>query len=125
MIFICPSYISVLKFRVITLNFYSGCISVTTLVLWPRSISCQPIWRDPMIKLYVMFSYYSICVVPLDYRPSNTDNTCRTIANMDIKLDFVPPSLINFISRQLVGSGFRLYQKVYFLSLVVVCFLSN
>ncbi|KAG6640703.1 hypothetical protein I3843_09G023100 [Carya illinoinensis] len=36
----------------------------------------------------------------------------RTIANMDIKLDFVPPSLINFISRQLIGSGFRLYQKV-------------
>ncbi|MBA0850276.1 hypothetical protein Goshw_027746 [Gossypium schwendimanii] len=35
----------------------------------------------------------------------------RTIANMDMKLDFVPPSLINFISRQLVGNGFRLYQK--------------
>ncbi|KAK9290902.1 hypothetical protein L1049_009081 [Liquidambar formosana] len=35
----------------------------------------------------------------------------RTIANMDIKLDFVPPALINFIARQLVGNGFRLYQK--------------
>ncbi|KAK4281746.1 hypothetical protein QN277_013203 [Acacia crassicarpa] len=35
----------------------------------------------------------------------------RTIANMDIKLDIVPPSLINFISRQLIGSGFRLYKK--------------
>ncbi|GMY18922.1 iron-sulfur cluster co-chaperone protein hscb, mitochondrial [Fagus crenata] len=35
----------------------------------------------------------------------------RTIANMDIKLDFFPPSLINFISRQLIGNGFRLYQK--------------
>ncbi|KAH9737870.1 polyketide cyclase/dehydrase/lipid transport superfamily protein [Citrus sinensis] len=35
----------------------------------------------------------------------------RTIANMDIKLDFVPPSLINFISRQLIGNGFKLYQK--------------
>ncbi|GLT38518.1 hypothetical protein SLA2020_127620 [Shorea laevis] len=35
----------------------------------------------------------------------------RTIANMDMKLDFVPPSLINFISRQLIGNGFRLYQK--------------
>ncbi|KAH9613002.1 hypothetical protein KSS87_022040 [Heliosperma pusillum] len=35
----------------------------------------------------------------------------RTIANMDIKLDFVPPSLINFISRQVIGSGFRFYQK--------------
>ncbi|XAR69851.1 hypothetical protein NMG60_11001591 [Bertholletia excelsa] len=30
---------------------------------------------------------------------------------MDIKLDFVPPSFINFISRQLIGSGFKLYQK--------------
>ncbi|KAJ6994323.1 hypothetical protein NC653_017218 [Populus alba x Populus x berolinensis] len=35
----------------------------------------------------------------------------RTIANMDLKLDFVPPSLMNFITRQLVGNGFRLYQK--------------
>jgi hypothetical protein len=31
---------------------------------------------------------------------------------MDVKVDFVPPSLINFISRQLIGNGFRLYQKV-------------
>ncbi|THU59271.1 hypothetical protein C4D60_Mb07t00370 [Musa balbisiana] len=36
----------------------------------------------------------------------------RAIANMDIKLDFVPPSLINFISRQLIGNGHKLYQKV-------------
>ncbi|XP_041027835.1 uncharacterized protein LOC121267823 isoform X1 [Juglans microcarpa x Juglans regia] len=36
----------------------------------------------------------------------------RTITNMDIKLDFIPPSLINFVSRQLIGNGFRLYQKV-------------
>ncbi|XP_074577023.1 uncharacterized protein LOC141833465 isoform X1 [Curcuma longa] len=35
----------------------------------------------------------------------------RVIANMDIKLDFVPPSLINFISRQLIGSAHKLYQK--------------
>ncbi|KAE8732683.1 Calcium-dependent protein kinase 1 [Hibiscus syriacus] len=35
----------------------------------------------------------------------------RTIANMDMKLDFVPPSLINFISRKLAGNGFKLYQK--------------
>ncbi|KAJ6382390.1 hypothetical protein OIU77_030942 [Salix suchowensis] len=35
----------------------------------------------------------------------------RTIANMDLKLDFVPPSLMNFITRQLVGNGFGLYQK--------------
>ncbi|KAL8517589.1 hypothetical protein ACS0TY_015734 [Phlomoides rotata] len=35
----------------------------------------------------------------------------RTIANMDIKLDIAPPSLINFIARQLVGSGFKLYKK--------------
>ncbi|XP_027348030.1 uncharacterized protein LOC113859460 [Abrus precatorius] len=36
----------------------------------------------------------------------------RIIANLDLKLDFVPSSPINFISRQLIGSGFRLYQKV-------------
>ncbi|KAI3822678.1 hypothetical protein L1987_10273 [Smallanthus sonchifolius] len=35
----------------------------------------------------------------------------RTIANMDIKLDFVPPTIINFVSRQLIGSGFKLYKK--------------
>ncbi|XP_050228654.1 uncharacterized protein LOC126677883 [Mercurialis annua] len=35
----------------------------------------------------------------------------RTIATVDLKLDFVPPSLLNFISRQLVGSGFKLFQK--------------
>ncbi|KAL0337090.1 UNVERIFIED_CONTAM: hypothetical protein Scaly_1984100 [Sesamum calycinum] len=35
----------------------------------------------------------------------------RTIASMDIKLDFVPPAIINFISRQLIGSGFKLYKK--------------
>ncbi|KAG8374008.1 hypothetical protein BUALT_Bualt11G0086200 [Buddleja alternifolia] len=42
-----------------------------------------------------------------------TANRCffRTIANMDIKLDFVPPAFINFIARQLVGSGFKLYKK--------------
>ncbi|KAK1271078.1 hypothetical protein QJS04_geneDACA012938 [Acorus gramineus] len=33
------------------------------------------------------------------------------IANMDIKVDFLPPSLINFISRQLIGNGHKLYQK--------------
>lgn len=35
----------------------------------------------------------------------------RTIVNMDIKLDFVPPAIINFVSRQLIGSGFKLYKK--------------
>nr|GMD46312.1 uncharacterized protein LOC109181502 isoform X1 [Ipomoea batatas] len=30
---------------------------------------------------------------------------------MDIKLDFVPPAFINFVSRQLIGSGFKLYKK--------------
>lgn len=35
----------------------------------------------------------------------------RTIANMDVKLDFVPPAVINFVSRQLIGSGFKLYKK--------------
>ena len=31
---------------------------------------------------------------------------------MDVKLDFVPPALINFVSRQILGSGFMLYKKV-------------
>ncbi|XP_010452573.1 PREDICTED: uncharacterized protein LOC104734652 isoform X1 [Camelina sativa] len=35
----------------------------------------------------------------------------RTIGEMDIKLDLMPPSLINFITRQLIGNGFRLYKK--------------
>eukprot|EP00268_Persea_americana_P033535 TRINITY_DN3318_c0_g1_i7.p1 TRINITY_DN3318_c0_g1~~TRINITY_DN3318_c0_g1_i7.p1 ORF type:complete len:225 (+),score=37.81 TRINITY_DN3318_c0_g1_i7:797-1471(+) len=36
----------------------------------------------------------------------------RTILNMDLKIEFVPPTLINFISRQLLGSGFKLYRKI-------------
>ncbi|KAL6843014.1 hypothetical protein ACP4OV_027327 [Aristida adscensionis] len=43
----------------------------------------------------------------------------RAIANMDIKLDFVPPWLINFMSRQLIGSGHKLYQKA--VSTVATC----
>ncbi|XP_026405392.1 uncharacterized protein LOC113300386 isoform X2 [Papaver somniferum] len=35
----------------------------------------------------------------------------RIIVTMDMKLDFVPPSLINFLSRQIIGSGFELYKK--------------
>lgn len=35
----------------------------------------------------------------------------RTIGNLDIKLDFIPPALINFVARQLVGGGFKLYKK--------------
>jgi hypothetical protein len=31
-----------------------------------------------------------------------------------MKLEFVPPWLINFIARQLVGHGHKLYQKVLF-----------
>jgi hypothetical protein len=48
---------------------------------------------------------------------------------MDVKVDFVPPSLINFISRQLIGNGFRLYQKVadsyqlYFFDIEQFCFI--
>ncbi|XWS56095.1 hypothetical protein CRYUN_Cryun09bG0057000 [Craigia yunnanensis] len=42
---------------------------------------------------------------------NNERSYFRTIADIDMKLDFVPPTLINFISRQLVGNGFRLYQK--------------
>jgi hypothetical protein len=36
----------------------------------------------------------------------------RFIAEVDIKLDLVPPSLINFMSRQLLGNGFKLFKKV-------------
>lgn len=42
---------------------------------------------------------------------TNNRSYFRTIANMDIKLDFIPPSFINFVSRQLVGAGFKLYKK--------------
>ncbi|KAL9674701.1 hypothetical protein QQ045_002899 [Rhodiola kirilowii] len=35
----------------------------------------------------------------------------RLIASLDMKLDFVSPSLINFIARQLIGNGFKLCQK--------------
>ncbi|XP_023641701.1 uncharacterized protein LOC17893254 isoform X1 [Capsella rubella] len=35
----------------------------------------------------------------------------RFIAEVDIKLDLVPPSLINFMSRQLLGNGFTLFKK--------------
>ncbi|PKI63445.1 hypothetical protein CRG98_016112 [Punica granatum] len=45
---------------------------------------------------------------------SPSSSFSQTIANVDLKLDFVPPSLINFILRRLIGSGFRLYQKVFY-----------
>ncbi|KAL9254851.1 hypothetical protein AKJ16_DCAP11320 [Drosera capensis] len=35
----------------------------------------------------------------------------RTMANLDMKLDLVPPWLINFISRQVIGGAFKLYKK--------------
>ncbi|CAN6810200.1 unnamed protein product [Brassica oleracea] len=35
----------------------------------------------------------------------------RYIVEFDIKLDLIPPSLINFMSRQLLGNGFRLFKK--------------
>ncbi|CAH8348842.1 unnamed protein product [Eruca vesicaria subsp. sativa] len=35
----------------------------------------------------------------------------RYIAEFDLKLDLIPPSLINFMSRQLLGNGFRLFKK--------------
>ncbi|OVA17121.1 hypothetical protein BVC80_9045g9 [Macleaya cordata] len=35
----------------------------------------------------------------------------RTIGSMDIKLDFVPTWLINFIARQLMGGACKLYKK--------------
>ncbi|GAB2235602.1 hypothetical protein Droror1_Dr00026032 [Drosera rotundifolia] len=35
----------------------------------------------------------------------------RTMANLDMKLDLVPPWLINFFSRQVIGGAFKLYKK--------------
>ncbi|XP_072972283.1 uncharacterized protein [Typha angustifolia] len=42
---------------------------------------------------------------------SDNKSYFRVIANLDIKLDFVPPTLINFVSRQLIGNGHKLFQK--------------
>eukprot|EP01018_Ginkgo_biloba_P010735 Gb_36362 [translate_table: standard] len=42
---------------------------------------------------------------------NSTQSYFRTIGNLDIKVDFMPSWLINFISRQLIGHGFKLYQK--------------
>lgn len=68
------------------------------------------------LKLYLLLC---MCSFVVDFMKTVT--FCRTIANMDLKLDFVRPSLINFISRQLVGNGFRLYQKVIYFSLFLFC----
>ncbi|CAM8880321.1 unnamed protein product [Rhodiola kirilowii] len=35
----------------------------------------------------------------------------RTMGSMDFKLDYVPSWVINFMARQLIGSGFKLYKK--------------
>lgn len=42
-----------------------------------------------------------------------TSNTSyfRTVGNLDIKLELAPPSLINFMSRQLLGGACKLYRK--------------
>jgi hypothetical protein len=38
-------------------------------------------------------------------------NFFRTVVDLDMKLDLVPPWLINFMARQLAGHGYKLYQK--------------
>ncbi|KAJ4977910.1 hypothetical protein NE237_008690 [Protea cynaroides] len=43
---------------------------------------------------------------------SSNKSYFRTIATMDIKLEFLPPTLINFVSRQLIGNSYKLYKKV-------------
>ncbi|GAB4857175.1 hypothetical protein Ancab_015083 [Ancistrocladus abbreviatus] len=35
----------------------------------------------------------------------------RTLLNFDLKLEFVPPSFINFLSRQVTSNAFRVFQK--------------
>ncbi|KAJ8570601.1 hypothetical protein K7X08_037573 [Anisodus acutangulus] len=42
---------------------------------------------------------------------TNNRSYFRTIGNLDINLDFIPPALTNFVSRQLIGGGFKLYKK--------------
>ncbi|KAL3683938.1 hypothetical protein R1sor_001960 [Riccia sorocarpa] len=36
----------------------------------------------------------------------------RTVADLDMKLDLVPPFIINFMSRTLAGQGMKVYQKM-------------
>ncbi|XP_042511462.1 uncharacterized protein LOC122086594 isoform X2 [Macadamia integrifolia] len=45
-------------------------------------------------------------------RVSSNRSYFRAIATADIKLAFVPPALINFVSRQIIGSGFKLFKKM-------------
>ncbi|MCD7455225.1 hypothetical protein HAX54_027437 [Datura stramonium] len=42
---------------------------------------------------------------------TNNRSYFRTIGNLDIKLAFIPPAVINFVARQLIGGGFKLYKK--------------
>ncbi|XP_013639028.1 PREDICTED: uncharacterized protein LOC106344165 isoform X1 [Brassica oleracea var. oleracea] len=44
-------------------------------------------------------------------RVSSERSYLRYISEIDIKLDLVPPSLINLVSRQLLGNGFKLFKK--------------
>uniref|UniRef100_A0A7N0UNU0 START domain-containing protein n=1 Tax=Kalanchoe fedtschenkoi TaxID=63787 RepID=A0A7N0UNU0_KALFE len=42
---------------------------------------------------------------------SNGRSYFRTMGSIDLKLDYVPSWLVNFMARQLIGSGFKLYKK--------------
>ncbi|KAI3991346.1 hypothetical protein MKX01_034665 [Papaver californicum] len=44
-------------------------------------------------------------------KPTFSVRIVRTIVKMDLKLDFAPEWLINFITRQLLGGSCKLYQK--------------
>uniref|UniRef100_A0A7N0V6W0 START domain-containing protein n=1 Tax=Kalanchoe fedtschenkoi TaxID=63787 RepID=A0A7N0V6W0_KALFE len=42
---------------------------------------------------------------------TNDRSYFRTIGSIDLKLDYVPSWIVNFMARQLIGSGFKLYKK--------------
>lgn len=70
-----------------------------------------------MLYDFLFFIFWWRSYVLKRHRQIVTINSahCRTVGNIDIKLDFAPPSLINFLSRQLLGSACKLYQKVHLL----------
>ncbi|EPS67883.1 hypothetical protein M569_06892, partial [Genlisea aurea] len=47
----------------------------------------------------------------IDANKSYFRHVLRVVSTIDVKLDIVPPALINFVSRQILASGFKLYKK--------------
>uniref|UniRef100_A0ACD5W8G9 Uncharacterized protein n=1 Tax=Avena sativa TaxID=4498 RepID=A0ACD5W8G9_AVESA len=76
--------------------------------VWYGYSYMDPSYVVCVMTLSILYQYFSSHIIMQ-----------RAVANMDIKLDFVPPWLINFMSRQLIGSGHKLYQKA--VSTVAAC----